>query len=84
MTHSRFVDAFPADFHLTLVDAGSAGGTQPRGRCAWLGSYNHNTRSRKRNHEVLLRTADPAEVDGLQARFDAVLGEPFTVVESGN
>ena len=58
--------------------------TGPRGRSAWLGSYNRNTRSRKRNHEVLLRTADPAEVDGLQARFDAMWGEPFAVVESGN
>lgn len=57
--------------------------TGPRGRCAWLGSYNHNTRSRKRNHEVLLRTADPAEVDRLQERFDAMWGEPFTVVEKG-
>lgn len=55
----------------------------PRGRCAWLGSYNHNTRSRKRNHELLLRTADPAEVDGLQERFDAMWGEPFTVAEPG-
>jgi hypothetical protein len=53
----------------------------PHGRCAWLGSYNHNTRSRKRNHEVLVRTADPAEVDTLQKRFDAMWGEPFTVVE---
>ncbi|MGE0583484.1 MAG: phosphatidylserine/phosphatidylglycerophosphate/cardiolipin synthase family protein [Steroidobacteraceae bacterium] len=58
--------------------------TGPRGRCAWLGSYNHNTRSRKRNHELLLRTADPAECDGLQERFDAMWGEPFTIVESGN
>jgi FkbM family methyltransferase len=30
MSHSRFVDAFPADFYLTLVDVGSAGGAQPR------------------------------------------------------
>jgi FkbM family methyltransferase len=32
MSHSRFVDAFPADFCLTLVDVGSAGGVQPRWR----------------------------------------------------
>src|SRR5512134_3302443 len=32
MSHSRFVDAFPADFYLTLVDVGSAGGAQPRWR----------------------------------------------------
>jgi len=37
MSHSRFVDAFPADFYLTLVDVGSAGGAQPRwGRFAPL------------------------------------------------
>lgn len=30
MSHSRFVDAFPADFYLTLIDVGSAGGAQPR------------------------------------------------------
>lgn len=30
MSYSRFVDAFPADFYLTLVDVGSAGGAQPR------------------------------------------------------
>lgn len=30
MSQSRFVDAFPADFYLTLVDVGSAGGAQPR------------------------------------------------------
>ncbi|MGE0583485.1 MAG: FkbM family methyltransferase [Steroidobacteraceae bacterium] len=32
MSLSRFVGAFPADFYLTLVDVGSAGGTQPRWR----------------------------------------------------
>lgn len=32
MSHSRLVDAFPADFFLTLVDVGSAGGAQPRWR----------------------------------------------------
>jgi FkbM family methyltransferase len=30
VSRSRFVDAFPADFYLTLVDVGSAGGAQPR------------------------------------------------------
>ena len=53
-----------------------------RGRSAWLGSYNFNTRSRMRNHELLMRTADPVEVDTLQQRFDAMWGEPFTVVEN--
>ena len=32
MSHSRFVDALPADFYLTLVDVGSAGGAQSRWR----------------------------------------------------
>ncbi len=38
-------------------------------------------RSRKRNPELLLRTADAAEVDSLQERFDAMWGEPFAIVE---
>ena len=41
-------------------------------RFAWLGSYNFNNRSRRRNSEVLLRTGDGALIDALEQRFAAI------------
>ena len=38
-------------------------------RHAWLGSYNFNKKSRRRNAEILLRTDDPSVVAQLDARF---------------
>lgn len=56
----------------------------PHVRCAWLGSYNHNSRSRKRNHELLVRTTDAAEIDRLHEHFEAMWDEPFSIAENRN
>jgi hypothetical protein len=43
------------------------------GECqAWLGSYNFNKKSRRRNAEILLRTDDPTVVAQLEDRFNQI------------
>ncbi len=42
---------------------------------AWFGSFNHNSRSRWLNHEILLASEHPAIVTSLARRFDEIAAE---------
>ena len=41
---------------------------------AWLGSYNFNKKSRRKNAEVLLRTTDAGVIETLSKRFTQIAG----------
>ncbi len=44
-------------------------------KAAWFGSFNHNSRSRWLNHEILLASEHPAVVTSLARRFDEIAAE---------
>jgi hypothetical protein len=60
-------EALPMHAKFLLVDRGGGGESS-----AWLGSYNFNPKSQKKNAEILLRTSDPAVVAALGRRFDEI------------
>jgi phosphatidylserine/phosphatidylglycerophosphate/cardiolipin synthase-like enzyme len=45
---------------------------------AWFGSFNLNRGSRRRNHEVLIRSADPGIVDALTSRYRVIARQVAT------
>lgn len=49
---------------------------KPGNAAAWLGSANFNPRSRWINQEILVRTTDPATIDGLALRFAQIAADP--------
>lgn len=61
-------DRLPLHAKFLLVEA-------PGERTAWFGSFNYNPRSRYLNHELLVRSSDPALFAALAARFDQIAAE---------
>ena len=62
ITRVRHPDDLPMHAKFLLVDRTGESS-------AWLGSYNFNKRSRRKNAEVLLRTTDAHEIETLGKRF---------------
>lgn len=61
-------DGVPLHAKILLVET-------PDERSAWFGSFNYNRRSRYFNHELLVRSRDPALYDRFAARLDEIEGE---------
>jgi phosphatidylserine/phosphatidylglycerophosphate/cardiolipin synthase-like enzyme len=65
ITRVRHPDDLPMHAKFLLID--HAGETS-----AWLGSHNFNKRSRRKNAEILIWTADPSVISSLSERFEQI------------
>lgn len=67
---ARYVhpDGLPLHAKFLLIERGDE-------RLSAFGSFNFNPRSRWLNHELLVRSTDPAIADALAARFEAIAAE---------
>lgn len=69
VTRYEHPEGLPLHSKFLLVDRRGSG------CAAWFGSFNFNKRSRLYNHELLVRSAHPAIVEGLAERFEQIAAE---------